>query len=132
MGMHLGEAEERGGDYFGPVVQHHGTCRGCRPWGQVLLTDAVRTAAGCTDVTDLGVRHVRDVTEPVRLFQLGTEAFPALRDVDPSMSNLPVRPTRLVGREGNIAEVRQALTRARLVTISCWRVGQDPYGTRGR
>jgi predicted ATPase/class 3 adenylate cyclase len=118
MGLHLGEAEERGGDYFGPVVNIAARVEAAGHGGQVLLTDAVRSAAGATDVVDLGVRHVRDVTEPVRLFQLGTEVFPVLRVVDPSLSNLPVRPTRLVGRDGDIAEVRQALTRARLVTIT--------------
>jgi predicted ATPase len=118
MGMHLGEAEERGGDYFGPVVNTTARVEAAGHGGQVLLTDAARTAAGVTDVTDLGVRHVRDVAEPIRLFQLGTDSFPPLRVVDPSLSNLPVRPTRLVGREGNIAQVRQALTRARLVTIT--------------
>jgi hypothetical protein len=118
MGMHLGEAEERGGDYFGPVVNTTARVEAAGHGGQVLLTDAARTAAGATDVTDLGVRHVRDVAEPIRLFQLGTDTFPPLRVVDPSLSNLPVRPTRLVGREGNIAQVRQALTRARLATIT--------------
>ena len=71
-----------------------------------------------TGVTDLGFRSLRDVAEPLRLFQLGTETFAALRVVDPSMSNLPVRPTRLIGRDIELGRVRGLLGESRLVTIT--------------
>ena len=118
MGLHLGEAEERGGDYFGPVVNTAARVEAAGHGGQVLVTEPVRIAAGVTDVSDLGVRSLRDVAEPMRLFQLGTETFSALRVVDPSMSNLPVRPTRMIGREAEVARVRGLLTEARLVTVT--------------
>ena len=118
MGLHLGEAEERGGDYFGPVVNTAARVEAAGHGGQVLLTEPVRIAASVTDVRDLGVRSLRDVAEPMRLFQLGAGTFPALRVVDPSMSNLPVRPTRLIGREVEVARVRGLLTDARLVTVT--------------
>ena len=54
----------------------------------------------------------------MRLFQLGEGTFPALRVVDPSMSNLPVRPTRLIGRQAEVARVRGLLTDSRLVTVT--------------
>lgn len=78
----------------------------------------MRTAAAVADVTDLGIRTLRDVAEPLRLFQLGAEAFPALRVVDPSLSNLPVRPTRLIGRETEMARIRGLLAESRLVTVT--------------
>ena len=119
MGLHLGEAEERGGDYVGPVVNTAARVEAAGHGGQTLITDAVRAAAGTTDVTDLAVRTLRDVAEPLRLFQLGAETlrlfqlgaetFPALRVVDPSMSNLPVRPTRFIGRETELGRVRSLL-----------------------
>ena len=118
MGLHLGEAEERGGDYFGPVVNTAARVEAAGHGGQVLLTDAVRTAAGATDVTDLGTRTLRDVAEPLRLFQLGTETFAPLRVVDPTTTNLPVRPSRLIGRETELARVRGLLTESRLVTVT--------------
>ena len=71
-----------------------------------------------TAVTDLGVRTLRDVAEPLRLFQLGSESFAALRVVDPSMSNLPVRPTRLIGREVELGRIRGLLAESRLVTVT--------------
>jgi len=118
MGLHLGEAEERGGDYFGPVVNTAARIEAAGHGGQVLVTDAVRTAAGTADMTDLGVRTLRDVAEPLRLFQLGTETFAALRVVDPSMSNLPVRPTQSIGRDIELGRVRGLLAESRSVTLT--------------
>ena len=118
MGLHLGEAEERGGDYFGPVVNSAARVEAAAHGGQVLLTEPVRIAASATDVTDLGIRSLRDVPEPLRLFQLGTGTFAALRVIDPSMSNLPVRPTRLIGRDAELGRIRGLLAESRLVTVT--------------
>ena len=118
MGLHLGEAEERGGDYFGPVVNTAARVEAAGHGGQVLITEPVRIAAGVTEVTDLGVRSLRDVAEPLRLFQLGTDTFASLRVIDPSMSNLPVRPTRLIGREVELGRIRGLLAESRLVTVT--------------
>ncbi len=118
MGLHLGEAEERGGDYFGPVVNTAARVEAAGHGGQVWITEPVRIAAGVTDVTDLGLRTLRDVAEPLRLFQLGVGTFAALRVVDPSMSNLPVRPTRLIGRDEELGRVRGLLGESRLVTLT--------------
>ena len=41
--------------------------------GQTLITEPVRIAASVTDVTDLGVHQLRDVDEPLRLFQVAEE-----------------------------------------------------------
>ena len=118
MGIHLGEAEERGGDYFGPVVNTAARVEAAGHGGQVLITEPVRIASGVTEVTDLGLRTLRDVAERLRLFQLGSGVFPALRVVDPSMSNLPVRPTRMIGREAEVARIRGLLNESRLVTVT--------------
>ena len=91
MGLHLGEAEESGGDFFGPVVNTAARVEAAGHGGQVLITDAVRTAAVVAEVTDLGVRTLRDVAEPLRLFQLGTGTFPALRVVEAWYAERDVR-----------------------------------------
>ena len=46
MGLHLGEAEERGADYFGPAVNLAARVEAAGHGGQVLVTEAVRSAAG--------------------------------------------------------------------------------------
>jgi predicted ATPase/class 3 adenylate cyclase len=118
IGIHLGEAEERGGDYFGPVVNTTARVEAAGHGGQILITDTVRVAAR-VEASDLGVHRLRDVEEPVRLFQVGEGAFPALRVVDNTPeSNLPARPTRLIGRAAEVAEARSLLTSHRLVTLS--------------
>ncbi len=120
MGLHVGTAEERGGDYFGPDVNTTARVEAAGHGGQVLITDAVRSLAAipASELTDLGVHRLRDVPEPLRLYQLGSESFRALRVVDPGLSNLPVRPTRLIGREADVAKVRTLLAVHRLVTIT--------------
>ena len=78
MGLHLGEVEERDGDYFGPAVNTAARVEEAGHGGQVLLTDAVRITAEVAAV-ELGEFALRSLDEPVRLFQLGDDAFPPLR-----------------------------------------------------
>jgi hypothetical protein len=54
----------------------------------------------------------------LRLFQLDGDVFPPLRVVDPELSNLPVRPTRLIGRDRDVINVRRTLDTNRLVTVT--------------
>jgi predicted ATPase/class 3 adenylate cyclase len=118
MGLHVGEAEERAGDYFGPAVNTAARVAAAGHGGQVLLTDLVRATAAVPCATDLGVHRVADVPEALRLFQLGERQYPPLRVVDRGLSNLPVRPTRLFGREDDVSTVRGLLTTNRLVTVT--------------
>ncbi len=118
MGLHLGEADERDGDYFGPVVNTAARVAAAGHGGQVLVTDSVRAAASVTDVTDLGVRQLRDVTEPLRLFQLGGGTFAPLRVDEPARSNLPTRPTPLIGRVEELGRIGEWVGEHRLVTLT--------------
>jgi hypothetical protein len=118
MGVHLGEAEERGGDYFGPVVNTAARVEAAGHGGQTLLTEAVRSAARVEGAVDLGVHVLRDVVEPVRLYQLGDGEFTALRVETTASTNLAVRPTRLIGRGAEVSEACGLLTACRLVTVA--------------
>jgi predicted ATPase len=117
MGLHLGEAEERDGDYFGPVVNAAARVAAAGHGGQVLATETVRTVAGI-EAVDLGVHELRDLDSPLRLYQVGSGEFPPLRVADPALSNLPIRATRLVGRDDDLAHVRQLLAEHRWVTLT--------------
>jgi predicted ATPase len=117
MGLHIGEAEERGGDYFGPVVNTAARVSAAGHGGQVLLTEAVRAVTE-VDAVDLGVHELRDLERPLRLYQVGNGDFPQLRVADPALSNLPARATRLVGRDDDLAHVRQLLAEHRWVTVT--------------
>ena len=67
---------------------------------------------------DLGVHRLRDVTEPMQLYQIGDGSFPPLRTDAPWLSNLPARPTRLIGREEDVSAIRRLLANDRLVTLT--------------
>lgn len=118
MGLHLGEAEERGGDYFGPVVNTAARVEAAGHGGQVLMTDVVHLACGASGV-DLGEHQLRDVGEPVRLFQVGSGEFAALRTASSAPeSNLPTAPSRLIGRSQEVANICGLLGENRLVTLA--------------
>ncbi len=117
MGLHLGEAEERDGDYFGSVVSTAARVEAAGHGGQILVTEPVRITAGI-DGRELGTYRLRDVAEPMALFQVGDGDFPPLRADDPWKSNLPARPTRLLGRETDVVKVRRLLATERLVTLT--------------
>jgi predicted ATPase len=117
MGLHLGEADERDGDYFGAAVSTAARVAAAGHGGQVLATDSVRMTAQATGI-DLGVHHLRDVAEPLRLYQLGEGMFPPLRSLQRSPTNLPVRPTTLIGRDDEVDQVRRLLVTQRLVTVT--------------
>ena len=117
MGLHLGEADERAGDYFGAAVSTAARVAGVGHGGQVLATDAVRMAARVSGV-DLGLYHLRDVDGPLRLFQLVEGVFPPLRSLPRAMTNLPSRPTILIGRDDEVGQVCRLLAAHRLVTVT--------------
>lgn len=116
MALHLGEAVERGGDYFGNVVNITARVEAAAHGGQVLLTAPV-TASTRLPVKALGVHTLRDVAEPIELWQLGQQEFPQLRS-ESEQSNLPFPATRLLGRADDIHRVRQLLSEHRLVTVA--------------
>lgn len=93
-GLHLGEAEQRGGDYFGPAVNTAARVSAAGHGGQTLLTEAVRVASRVKGTVDLGRHALRDVEESVHIHQLGEGDFPDLRsgadgDVPATRVDLP-------------------------------------------
>ncbi|MGA7759858.1 MAG: adenylate/guanylate cyclase domain-containing protein [Ilumatobacteraceae bacterium] len=116
LGLHLGEAEERNGDYFGPVVNLAARVEAAGHGGQTLVTDVVRQAAAL-DARPLGTFTLRGVGDPVAIFQVGDGEFPPLRVADAASTNLPSAPTALIGRADDVRAVRTALRSSRLVTV---------------
>jgi predicted ATPase/class 3 adenylate cyclase/Tfp pilus assembly protein PilF len=129
MALHMGVAEERDGDYFGPPVNRVARLLSAAHGGQVLLSlpthEMVRDQlpAGVS-LRDLGEHHLKDLFRPERVFQLVSpdmpSEFPPLRTLDAYRNNLPLQPTPLVGREKEVAEVRDLLRQGetRLLTLT--------------
>lgn len=122
MGIATGEAELRGGEYFGTVLNLTARVMAAGHGGQVLLDGTTAGLLTGVELSELGQRRLRDIARPVELFQvrapgLRTE-FPPLKTVDPAPGNLRPATTSFVGREADIAEVRAALKAHRLVTLT--------------
>ncbi|MEM7141952.1 MAG: adenylate/guanylate cyclase domain-containing protein [Actinomycetota bacterium] len=117
MGIHRGRATQRDGDYFGPVPNTAARLEAAASGGQVLLSDAV---ASMVDVETLALGHhrLRDVPDPVDIHQVGLTTFPALRVVDPSLSTLPLPGAPIIGRDGDVAHIRQLLEHSPIVTLT--------------
>src|SRR5262245_17532345 len=122
MGLATGEAEVRGADYFGAVLNRAARVMAAGHGGQVLLADSTAILLSGVDLLDLGPRRLRDVPNPVGLFQLRAPGlpttFPPLRALDVTAGNLRPAATSFVGREAEIAEVQAAIRGHRLVTLT--------------
>jgi predicted ATPase/class 3 adenylate cyclase/Tfp pilus assembly protein PilF len=129
MALHMGVAEERDGDYFGPPVNRVARLLSAAHGGQVLLSlpaqELVRDQlpAG-TSLMDLGERRLKDLFRPERVFQLLAPGlpseFPPLRTLEAYRNNLPLQPTPLIGREKEVSEVCDLLRGevTRLLTLT--------------
>ena len=129
MGLHSGACEERDGDYFGPVVNRAARLEAAAHGGQVLVSGTTADLlAGSLPVgaglRDLGLHRLKDLGRPEQICQLTAEfltaAFPPLASLDnPDLpNNLPTLVSAFVGRDREIAEVRELIGASRLVTLT--------------
>jgi predicted ATPase len=122
MGLATGEAELRGADYFGAVLNRAARVMAAGHGGQILLAESTAGLLSGVDLVDLGPRRLRDLPTAIGVFQvraagLRTE-FPALRALDASPGNLRAATTSLIGRESEVADLQAAVKAHRLVTLT--------------
>ncbi len=116
--VHAGSASERDGDFFGPTVNQVARINGIGHRGQVLVSDVARQLMQRPGGVDLGVHQLRDLSEPVRLWQFDEGKHPSLRTLKQARHNLPVMATEFIGRQNEVDELRALIDQHRLVTIS--------------
>ena len=79
------------------------------------MADSTAGLLGGVDLVNLGPRRLRDVPNPITVFQLHAPGlrtdFPQLRTLDPSPGNLRPPATNLIGRDAEIAELAAAVRR---------------------
>ncbi len=129
MGIHAGEATQTPAGLVGLDVHRAARVGAVARGGQVLLSETAaavvrdRLPTGSA-LRDLGPHRLKDLGRPEHLFQLeaaGLQAdFPPPRSLDnPALpNNLPAQLASFVGRERELAEVRQLLECDRLVTLT--------------
>jgi predicted ATPase/class 3 adenylate cyclase len=128
MGIHTGEAEAHDNEYLGyltiSLVQRlmsagHG--------GQILLSHATENLLRGhlpqdISLLDLGEHKFKDIFQLVHVFQVIVpelqKEFPALGALDVFPNNLPIQLTSFIGRERELAEVKQLLSNTRLLTLT--------------
>ena len=109
MGVATGEAELRGEDYFGIVLNRAARVMSAGHGGQILVDGLTAGLLTGVDLVALGPRRLRDIARPVEVFQvrapgLPTE-FPPLKTADSTPGNLRPPTSSLVGRESELADV---------------------------
>ncbi len=127
IGLNAGDAQRRGEDYFGPVINRTARIMSAAWGGQILLTaEALRACRLPADaeVRDLGRHLLKDLVEPQVVFQLihpslTDRDFPPLHSMADHPHNLPVQSTPFLGREEELAEIVRLLKdpTCRLLTL---------------
>jgi predicted ATPase/class 3 adenylate cyclase len=128
MGVHSGEGTIVASGYLGMDVHRGARIMSAAHGGQVLISEATRHLLGNTlderlGLRDLGQHRLKDLTA-LRLHQLlipGLQSeFPALKSLEQRLTNLPVQATPLVGRQRELDETGEILTRddVRLLTLT--------------
>lgn len=127
MALHTGAAEQRDGDYFGPTLNRVARLLAAAHGGQTLLSqvtqELVRDALPPgVSLRDLGERRLKDLARPERIFQATAAGlpsdFPPLRSLESFPNNLPAQLTSFIGREQAMADVKQLLHTAPLLTLT--------------
>ena len=132
IGVHTGEVQLRDeNNYVGPAINRTARLRELAHGGQTVLsgTTGDLIADALPDdvwLTELGTHALRDLPRPERVAQLChpdlCNDFPLLRkSVTPEDSvaqHLPIQLTSFVGREAEMANVREILAKNRLVTLT--------------
>ena len=129
MGMHAGEAQPRGGDYFGPPVNRAARIMAAGHGGQVLLSALAAELAGerlpdGRALRDLGDHRLKDLVAagadlPARPSR-PRGRVPAARDARPPAEQPADADSEFLGRESQLSAIRDLLDAAgvRLLTLT--------------
>ena len=129
MGIHTGTAQINDDKQYSGYATLASTQRimSAGHGGQILLSGVTRelvrdTLPKDSELLDLGEKRLKDLLRPEHLFQLNISelptTFPPLKTLDSFPNNLPRQLTSFIGRENEIAELKQELDEHRLVTLT--------------
>ncbi len=125
-GLHAGVDERRDGDFYGRAVNRAARIMCAAHGGQILLSKAVADQVGealpdGASLRDLGTVRLRDLSTPEHMYQLLHSQlradFPALRSLESVPNNLAQQLNSFIGRERELADIKEMLASNRLVTL---------------
>ncbi len=130
MGIHSGAAEWTGNNYSGYVtLARSQRVMSTAYGGQIiasnntfkLITENTEDHAYDFSFRDLGERRLKDLIQPIRLFQIINDGlrkeFPPVKTIDARPNNIPVQLTSFIGREKEMKEIKDLLAGTRLLTL---------------
>jgi predicted ATPase/class 3 adenylate cyclase len=117
VGIHTGTPYVGAEGYVGHDVHRAARIAAAGHGGQVLVSGSTASLID-NELTDLGEHRFKDLGAPERVYQLGSDDHPALKTL--YRTNLPVPATPFLGRERELREAVERITRddTRLVTLT--------------
>lgn len=132
MGIHSGNSEWSGSDYMGYItLARTQRVMSAAYGGQILVSNDTYEILNADNFSnsnenfsfrDFGERRLKDLIEPLRLFQLNVQGleteFPPLKTLDVRPNNIPLQLTSFIGRESEIKEIKSILNDSKLLTLA--------------
>ncbi|MBV6478287.1 MAG: Photosystem I assembly protein Ycf3 [Ignavibacteria bacterium] len=128
MGIHSGKAEWSNNKYSGYItLARTQRIMSAANGGQILLSEDVFRNMNdmfnkSMEFRDLGERRLKDLYQPMRLYQLNLPGlksdFPPLKTLDARPNNLPSQLTNFIGRETELKQIKYLLKEFRLITLT--------------
>jgi predicted ATPase len=118
IGIHSGTPYLTEEGYVGEDVHRAARIAACGHGGQVLVSASAAALLDAAELRDLGRHRLKDLSAPERIYQLGAGDFPSLKSLH--QTNLPITSTPFVGRERELPEIVELLSRddVRMLTLT--------------
>ncbi len=128
IGIHSGFAEWSGKDYMGYITLARSARVMSAAYGEQIIISNDTFELSKDNISsnisfrDLGKRRLKDLIQPVRLYQIVAEGiredFPPLKTLDARPNNLPVQLSSFIGREEEMKHIKGILKDTRLLTLT--------------